>query len=65
MALKSDAVFAKIESRLKTINPAERQVEHIYKFVIKVDGKVAKTWSKFLFILFERISWPDKCKIIN
>ncbi|GAB0096511.1 sterol carrier protein-2 [Sergentomyia squamirostris] len=44
MSFKSDAVFEKIKLRLTKIDPANRQVENMYKFNITVGGKVAKTW---------------------
>jgi hypothetical protein len=47
MALASDAIFDKILVRLGKIDPADRKVLHVYKFIIKKDGAVAKTWSKF------------------
>lgn len=44
--MKSDAIFDKIQVRLGKINEDERKVKHIFKFVIKVDGEIKKTWSK-------------------
>ncbi|XP_059610851.1 non-specific lipid-transfer protein-like 1 isoform X2 [Phlebotomus argentipes] len=44
MSFKSDEVFEKIKVRITKIDPANRQVEHVYKFNITKDGKVAKTW---------------------
>lgn len=44
MSLKSDEVFAKIAKRLENIDPANRQVEHVYKFRITQGGKVVKNW---------------------
>uniref|UniRef100_A0A1L8DZ90 Putative sterol carrier protein 2 n=1 Tax=Nyssomyia neivai TaxID=330878 RepID=A0A1L8DZ90_9DIPT len=44
MSFKSDAVFEKIKLRIEKIDPANRQVENIYKWNITVGGKVAKTW---------------------
>jgi hypothetical protein len=47
MALASDAIFAKILARLEKIDENDRKVQHIYKFVVKQNGAVAKTWSKY------------------
>ncbi|XP_053681798.1 uncharacterized protein LOC128732551 [Sabethes cyaneus] len=44
MSLKSDAVFAKISKRLESVDPSNRQVEHVYKFKITQGGKVVKSW---------------------
>ncbi|XP_055615739.1 SCP2 sterol-binding domain-containing protein 1-like [Toxorhynchites rutilus septentrionalis] len=44
MTLKSDEVFAKITKRLESIDPANRQVQQVYKFRITQDGKVVKNW---------------------
>ncbi|XP_038118062.1 uncharacterized protein LOC6048171 [Culex quinquefasciatus] len=44
MSLKSDEVFAKIAKRLENIDPANRQVQQVYKFRITKDGKVVKNW---------------------
>lgn len=44
MGFKSDAVFAKIETRLTKVDASDRKVQHVYKFKITVDGAVAKTW---------------------
>jgi hypothetical protein len=46
MALTSDAVFEKIGARLQKIDPNDRKIQHIYKFIIKKDGAVVKTWSE-------------------
>jgi SCP-2 sterol transfer family len=38
-------IFAKIEARLAKIDPADRKVLHVYKFVFTDDsGAVVKTW---------------------
>lgn len=43
--VKSDEIFKKIEARLAQIDPANRTVLHVFKFVITDDsGKVLKTW---------------------
>lgn len=44
--MKSDAIFDKIQARLGKINEEERKTKHIFKFIIKVNGEVKKTWSK-------------------
>lgn len=44
--MQSDAIFDKIEVRLGKINEEERKLQAIFKFVIKVNGEVKKTWSK-------------------
>jgi hypothetical protein len=46
MALSSDVIFEKIGARLQKIDPKDRKIQHIYKFIIKKDGAVAKTWSE-------------------
>ncbi|XP_059610850.1 non-specific lipid-transfer protein-like 1 isoform X1 [Phlebotomus argentipes] len=55
MSFKSDEVFEKIKVRITKIDPANRQVEHVYKFNITKDGKVAKTWSKLSFFTVHKI----------
>lgn len=46
MALKSDAVFEKISTRLETVHKEPRTVEHVFQFNITSGGAVVKTWSK-------------------
>ena len=48
MALKSDEIFERIQKRLESVDPNNRQVEHVYKFKI-TDGSetVLKSWSMF------------------
>lgn len=46
MSLKSDAIFDKITARFAKIDPNDRQVLHVYKFVITDGSKPIKTWSK-------------------
>lgn len=42
---QSDEVFKKIEARLAKIDPNDRKVLHVFKFVITDDsGAVLKTW---------------------
>lgn len=44
---KSDEVFKRIEARMAKIDPANRQVEHVFKFIMldDADGStVVKTW---------------------
>lgn len=43
---KSDEIFKRIEARMEKIDPANRTLEHIYKFVLFADdGKtLIKTW---------------------
>lgn len=41
----SDEVFKKIEARLAKIDPADRKVLHVFKFVMTDDaGAAIKTW---------------------
>ena len=43
--VQSDEVFKKIEARLTKIDPTDRKVLHVFKFVITDDsGTVLKTW---------------------
>ena len=44
--MKSDAIFEKIEVRLTKFTEEERKLQTIYKFVIKENGEVKKTWSE-------------------
>jgi len=42
---QSDEVFARIAKRMETIDPANRKVLHIYKFIITDNsGTVLKRW---------------------
>lgn len=41
----SDEIFKKIEARLAKIDPNNRQVLHVFRFIITDDsGKTLKTW---------------------
>lgn len=44
--MKSDATFDKIKARMAKINPEARTLEAVYKFVIKENGAVKKTWGE-------------------
>lgn len=44
--MKSDAIFDKIQVRLTKINEEERKLKAVFKFVVKVDGEVKKSWGK-------------------
>lgn len=45
MTLTLDEVFKKIEERLTKVDPNDRKVQHIFKFILTdAAGKTLKTW---------------------